>query len=43
MSENRMKCKSGHTGLKVVVVCKIENWIEIACATCGECVWYNGA
>jgi len=43
MSEQRMKCSRGHTGLKVVVICEMENWIDITCLTCYECVYYNGA
>jgi len=39
----RMRCKNGHSGLKVEMIDKEENWIYISCITCGVCVWYNGA
>jgi len=39
----RMRCRNGHSGLKVEIIDEEENWISISCITCGSSVWYNGA
>ena len=42
MSE-RMRCRLGHSGLKVEMINEEENWIAVSCITCCDVVWYNGA
>jgi hypothetical protein len=43
MTDTRMKCRKGHTGLIVNMVDKEEGWIEVVCPTCLDTVFYNGA